>query len=128
MRFRFASAVRRPGLCGSRLQPRLQAADVHAALASDSLRWCAVLACALVSLLAASCGSAQRATASPQQANPLELIAEWGVKGEGPGELAEPVGLAVDLNDRVYLADRRSGLLQKFEPTGVPSLLSITQR
>ena len=44
------------------------------------------------------------------------------MKGEGPGELAEPVGIAVDLNDRVYLADRRTGLLQKFEVTGVPSL------
>jgi streptogramin lyase len=44
------------------------------------------------------------------------------MKGEGPGELAEPVAIAVDLNDRVYLADRRTGLLQKFEPSGVPSL------
>ena len=76
-------------------------------------------------MLAASCGPTQQATASPQQSNPLELIAEWGVKGEGPGELAEPVGLAVDLNDRVYLADRRTGLLQKFEPTGVPSLAVV---
>lgn len=42
------------------------------------------------------------------------------MRGEGPGELAEPVGIAVDLNGRVYLADRRAGLLQKFESTGVP--------
>jgi streptogramin lyase len=61
-------------------------------------------------------------TASPPQTSPLEFVAEWGMKGDGPGELADPVGLAVDLNDRVYLADRRTGLLQKFEPSGVPSL------
>jgi streptogramin lyase len=49
------------------------------------------------------------------------------VRGEAPGELAEPVGLAVDLNGRVYLADRRTGRVQKFEPEGVP-LFSFEDR
>jgi streptogramin lyase len=85
------------------------------------------LACGLVglSLAAAACGPAQQATASPPQSSPLEFVAEWGMQGDGPGELTEPVGIAVDLNDRVYLADRRSGLLQKFEPTGVPSFAYV---
>jgi streptogramin lyase len=82
----------------------------------------AALVCALLSLTATACGSAQRATAAPPQSSSLEFIAQWGMKGQGPGELAEPAGLAVDLNNRVYLMDRRSGLLQKFEPDGVPSL------
>ena len=42
--------------------------------------------------------------------------------GENPGELAQPVGLAVDGANRVYIADRRTGLLQKFESSGVPAL------
>jgi DNA-binding beta-propeller fold protein YncE len=78
-------------------------------------------ACALLALAAAACGPAQPVTASSPQSNSLEFVGEWGMKGAGPGELADPVGIAVDLNDRVYLADRRSGLLQKFEFTGVPS-------
>ena len=79
------------------------------------------LACALIALAGAAGAPAQTVIASPAS-GPLEFIGEWGMKGESPGELAEPVGLAVDLNDRVYLADRRSGLIQKFELTGVPSL------
>jgi DNA-binding beta-propeller fold protein YncE len=89
---------------------------------SRTARYCLAAACVLLSLLTTACGSAQPVTASPPQTNPLEFIAEWGMKGNGPGELADPVGLAVDLNDRVYLADRATGLLQKFEPSGVPSL------
>ena len=81
-----------------------------------------VLFCTLVSFVVTACGPAQPVTASPPQASLLEFVGEWGMKGEGPGELAEPVAIAVDLNDRVYLADRRTGLLQKFEPTGVPLL------
>ena len=81
-----------------------------------------VLAAALVSLTATTCGPAGPAAATPPQTSPLELLGQWGVHGEGPGELAQPVGLAVDLNARVYVADRRSGRLQKFEATGVPLL------
>jgi hypothetical protein len=60
--------------------------------------------------------------AMPPQSGTLEFISEWGMQGQDPGELAEPVGLATDLNDRLYVADRRTGLLQKFEFTGVPLL------
>jgi len=90
----------------------------------------AVRACALalISLAAGSCGQVQTAANQPPpQSSPLEFIGEWGVRGEGPGELAEPVGPAVDLNGRVYLADRRTGWVQKFEPGGVP-LFSFQDR
>jgi hypothetical protein len=75
----------------------------------------------LLALPGASCGS-QPVTASPPQSNPLQFVAEWGMNGEGPGELAEPIAIAVDVNSRVYVADRRTGLLQKFESNGVPLL------
>jgi sugar lactone lactonase YvrE len=81
----------------------------------------------LISLAAAACGPAQPASVPPPQSSPLEFIGQWGVRGEAPGELAEPVGIAVDLNARVYLADRRTGLLQKFESGGVP-LFSFEDR
>ena len=85
-------------------------------------RSCAALACVLLGVLAAVCLPRQKVTAAPPQSSALEFVGEWGMKGEGPGELADPIGIAVDVNDRVYLADRRTGLLQKFELTGVPSL------
>lgn len=82
----------------------------------------------LISLAAAACGpDPTAAVPPPPQSSPLEFIGEWGVRGDAPGELAEPVGLAVDLNARVYLADRRTGRLQKFEPGGVP-LFSFEDR
>jgi streptogramin lyase len=68
-----------------------------------------------------------RGLATPQQraqAGSLEFVGEWGMRGENPGELAQPAGLAVDGANRVYIADRRTGLLQKFEENGVPSLAS----
>jgi streptogramin lyase len=81
-----------------------------------------IVAGAMAGVAGLACRPVQTVTAAPQQSGGLEFIGEWGMKGDDPGELAEPFGLAVDLNDRVYLADRRSGLLQKFELTGVPSL------
>jgi streptogramin lyase len=80
------------------------------------------LACVLLSLTTTACGPAERATAAAPQANPLQFVDEWGMKGQEPGELTEPTGLAVDINNRVYVADRRTGMLQKYEASGVPLL------
>jgi len=91
-----------------------------------SLVWLGAAA-VMVSMAATACGPAQPAAAPPPQSSPLEFIGQWGMRGEAPGELAEPVGLAVDLSGRVHLADRRTGLLQKFEPGGVP-LFSFEDR
>jgi len=88
--------------------------------APSAARACWVLVCVLISLAATACGPAQPAAAPRPQSSPLEFVGQWGMRGEAPGELAEPIGIAVDLNARVYLADRRAGLLQKFESTGVP--------
>jgi sugar lactone lactonase YvrE len=101
-------------------------------MAARLFRICGVLAwvAGLFSLSACAGGQArptQPAGDPPPQAAPVEFIGEWGVHGEAPGELAEPVGLAVDLSGRVYLADRRTGLVQKFEPGGVP-LFSFEDR
>jgi sugar lactone lactonase YvrE len=78
----------------------------------------------LLALACSACGPAQPASAPPPQSSPLVFAGEWGTPGEAPGELSKPAGLAVDLNNRIYLADRGTGRLQKFESDGVP-LFSI---
>ncbi len=50
----------------------------------------------------------------------LEYLGEWGVHGQGPGELYQPIAIAADLHGRIYVADKGSGLLQKFAPSGTP--------
>src|ERR1700722_7106493 len=76
---------------------------------------------ALLALLLAGCSRTQpqAAVVAPQQP-PFEFIGQWGASGDGPGQLDNPVGPAVDTFGRVYLASRGSGLLDKFDEAGVP--------
>ena len=62
--------------------------------------------------------------AQPQNpaAQPLEYLGAWGVKGEQPGQLAEPVSISTDAIGNVYLADAGSRFVDKFSPTGNPLL------
>ncbi len=43
---------------------------------------------------------------------------EWGQKGDGPGQLNLPHGIAVDASGRVYVCDRSNARLQVFDPKG----------
>src|ERR1700693_3620802 len=61
-------------------------------------RLCLPLVCVLISLAASASAPATPAAATPPQSSPLEFIGQWGAHGEGPGEMAQPIGLAVDLN------------------------------
>jgi tripartite motif-containing protein 71 len=62
--------------------------------------------------------------AKPQTppAAPLEYLGAWGVKGELPGQLAEPVSISTDTIGNVYLADAGSRFVHKFSPQGNPLL------
>ncbi len=53
---------------------------------------------------------------------PLEYLGEWGVQGDGPGQLSKPVSLAVDAPGHVYIADQGSRFVHKFDPLGHPLL------
>ena len=53
---------------------------------------------------------------------PLEFVEEWGVRGTDPGQFEDPTGPAMDPVGRVYVADRATGFVQKFEAGGVPLL------
>jgi hypothetical protein len=53
---------------------------------------------------------------------PLEYIGQWGVKGGGPGQLADPVSIATDSLGNVYIADAGSQFIHKFDWQGTPRL------
>jgi hypothetical protein len=53
-----------------------------------------------------------------------EVLAEFGFRGEGPGEFLDPTGIAVDDSGYVYVADWALCRITKFrqaEPTAVQS-------
>ncbi len=72
-------------------------------------------------LLAAAC-SRQAGLPSKLPPPPLEYLGEWGIKGSGPGQLNDPAALAVDSRGNVYIADRGSGFVHKFDAEGKPLL------
>jgi len=80
----------------------------------------------LTLLIAASiCGSTPgrtEAQSQPSAAPPLEYLGAWGVKGERPGQLSEPVSISTDTIGNVYLADAGSRFVHKFSPQGKPLL------
>jgi hypothetical protein len=53
---------------------------------------------------------------------PLEFVEEWGVRGTDPGQFDDPTGPAMDPVGRVYVAERTTGFVQKFEANGIPLL------
>ena len=53
---------------------------------------------------------------------PLEFVQAWGVRGTDPGQFEDPTGPAMDPVGCVYVADRATGFVQKFEASGVPLL------
>ena len=56
--------------------------------------------------------------AMPPQLPAIEFAGAWGVRGEQPGQLEQPVGLAADAAGRIYIADRSTGFVEKFEAGG----------
>jgi DNA-binding beta-propeller fold protein YncE len=46
------------------------------------------------------------------------LLLSWGEPGDGPGQFYIPHGIAVDRDERVYVADRENSRIQVFTPRG----------
>jgi sugar lactone lactonase YvrE len=72
-------------------------------------------------LLGCSRAQSQAVTTVTKPA-PLEFVEQWGVRGTDPGQFEDPTGPAMDPVGRVYMADRATGFVQKFEANGVPLL------
>ncbi len=85
--------------------------------ASDS----SILLSVFLAVLTVSCSRKQNAAPKPPPA-PLEFIGEWGTKGDAPDQLQDATALAVDSAGNVYIADRGSGFVHKFDGQGKPLL------
>jgi DNA-binding beta-propeller fold protein YncE len=46
------------------------------------------------------------------------FVTSWGSRGNGPGQLSGPHGIATDRNRRVYVADRTNHRIQIFDENG----------
>lgn len=55
-------------------------------------------------------------------APPLEFLGAWGAKGEAPGQLDYPAGIATDNLGNVYVTDEGSQYIHKFAANGTPLL------
>lgn len=78
----------------------------------------------LLSCLGFEAGCAQVEThADPQQPAPLlQFVAAWGVQGDGPGQLQEPISIATDAVGNIFITDAASRFVHKFGPQGSPLL------
>jgi hypothetical protein len=52
----------------------------------------------------------------------VQYLSEWGAKGDGPGKLDQPAGIATDANGNVYIADAGSQFIHKLDAQGTPLL------
>src|SRR5574341_2610344 len=50
----------------------------------------------------------------PPPKPPFEFLGEWGIPGDGPGQLKLPMALAADAYGSVYVADQQSKFINKF--------------
>jgi tripartite motif-containing protein 71 len=48
------------------------------------------------------------------------LLEQWGMPGDGPGELDHPNGVAVDLNYEVFICDSNHSRVSAYSPAGRP--------
>jgi len=77
----------------------------------------------LLSLSLAGCSHGTTEAQSPSAAAPsLSYIGQWGTKGNGPGQLSEPVCIATDSVGDAYIVDAESHFVEKFDPRGTPLL------
>jgi sugar lactone lactonase YvrE len=70
---------------------------------------CGVLSCGVLLLLDPVLGHADEVP---------HFVREWGAKGASPGEFEGPRGIAVDAQGILYIADRVSDRVQKFDRSG----------
>jgi DNA-binding beta-propeller fold protein YncE len=75
-----------------------------------------------VALCLGGCSKFGASVRAQNTAPPIEFVGEWGTKGEAPGQLDDPVGIATDPLGNVYVTDAGSQYIHKFNPKGTPLL------
>src|SRR5208282_6085007 len=91
--------------------------------AGRGARVASAVAALLTALLALGGCSRINSPVRAQGAAPsIEFVDQWGTKGDAPGQLDDPVGIATDTLGNVYLTDAGSDYIHKFDPKGTPLL------
>jgi DNA-binding beta-propeller fold protein YncE len=75
---------------------------------------------------AAGCSRDIAQTSAKSQLPPVQYLRSWGVKGDAPGQLKDPTGLATDSFGDVYIADAGNQFIEKFDSRG-KALLSFQE-
>ena len=101
----------KPGIGWRAFCARRRMAILAAATAVLSLFWLA------------GCSRAEtRAEAQKAVTPPISYIGSWGTRGDGPGQLDQPVSIATDRVGDVYIPDAGSYFVHKFDWRGTPLL------
>jgi hypothetical protein len=91
-------------------------------LPRSSLAACAALLFCIFSLPGCSRFQSEANPQVPAAAPTLQYLGQWGAKGDGPGQLDEPAGIATDVMGDVYISDAGSQFIHKHDPSGTPLL------
>ena len=104
---------------------KVQTSFLTLPFAQSNFRWLEVrrfVIPALLGLLALGCARSRPQAAAAPPAPAVQFVSEWGMKGDEPGQFDDPVGPAIDVDRRVYFADRAARFVQKFDLRGTPLL------
>ena len=80
-----------------------------------------VMAC-ICMIAIAGCSGGIAETQAKSQLPAVQYVGAWGVKGDQPGQLKDPRGIATDSFGDVYIADAGNQFIEKFDPQGKPLL------
>lgn len=73
-------------------------------------------------LMVCGCSKFTSSVRAQSAAPPIEFLGEWGARGDAPGQLDDPVGIATDTLGNVYVTDAGSQYIHKFSANGTPLL------
>jgi DNA-binding beta-propeller fold protein YncE len=72
--------------------------------------------------LLSGCAGAKTQDLAKPAPPPLEYLGAWGRRGDAPGQLLMPLGIATDAAGNAYIAQSGNGFIQKFDRHGTPLL------
>jgi streptogramin lyase len=81
-----------------------------------------LLALASILLVTSGCSRINSPVRASSAGPSVEFVGQWGAKGDAPGQLDDPVGIATDTLGNVYVTDAGSEYIHKFDPKGTPLL------